>query len=84
MKTALVLLLTLSGCSIFARQPPPASIVCPTVALALCDVTTPPVPEQLAADDAVDRLILALNQRNECAALNRAKLGCLRPGKEKP
>ena len=51
------------------------------MALALCDVTTPPVPAQLAADDAVDRLILALTQRNECAALNRAKLGCLMPGR---
>ena len=78
MKIGLILCLMLSGCSIFARHPPPASVVCPAVALALCDVTTPPVPEQLAADDAVDRLILAMTQRDACAALNRAKLACLR------
>jgi len=70
-------LLMVSGCSLFARQPPPPSIVCPAAAMALCDVSSPPVPEQMAADDAIDRAIYHITQRNECAALNSAKIDCI-------
>lgn len=67
----------LSGCVDGMRQPPPASVVCPKSALALCDISSPPVPQQMAADDAIDRAIFHVAQRNECARLNAAKLACI-------
>ena len=83
MKPALIIIIAmLSGCGLFNRPPPPASVVCPVAAMALCDVSSPPVPEQMAADDAIDRAIYHLTQRNECAQLNAAKLDCLSVGKK--
>ena len=76
--------MTSSGCSLFARQPPPASVVCPAAAMALRDTTSPPIPEQMAADDAIDRAIYHVTQRNECAELNAAKLACLTQSEKKP
>ncbi len=79
----LLALLMASGCSIFSKAPPPASVVCPTASMALCDVSSPPIPDAMAADDAIDRAIYHLAQRNECAQLNAAKLACLTQTKGK-
>ena len=78
-KTSILLGLLISGCApIVSKSPPPASVVCPIAALAECDTSAPPVPNAMAADDAIDRLILALAQRDACAILNSEKLACLR------
>ena len=82
---ALIVCAMLSGCGIFARQPPPPpSVVCPAVAMALCDTKTPPVPAEMTADEAADRATFAIFQRNECAELNAAKLACLNQSRKKP
>ena len=84
MKPALIIIIAmLSGCGLFNRPPPPASVVCPAASMALCDVSSPPVPEQMAADDAIDRAIYYITQRNECAHLNAAKLACIDQKKRK-
>lgn len=79
-KTLILLGLLMAGCGpLISKTPPPVSVVCPSAALAECDTSTPPVPDAMAADDVVDRLILALAQRDACAILNAEKLSCLRP-----
>ena len=85
-KCLILLALLIPGCAIFSRQPPPALTACPAVAMAECDTSDPATPAtaaEISADFALDLATYYKTQRNECAALNRAKLGCLRPGKEK-
>ena len=82
---ALIICAMLSGCgSIISKAPPPASVVCPAAAMALCDTTNPPIPDSMAADDAIDRAIFAVTQRNECDRLNAAKLACINQNEKKP
>ena len=75
---ALIICAMLTGCGpIISKAPPPASVVCPAAAMALCDTKTPPVPAEMSADEAADRATFAIFQRDECAELNAAKLACL-------
>ena len=84
MKAVLILvMLMLSACGpMISKTTPPASVVCPASAMAKCDTKYEPVPDAMAADDAVDRLILAIAQRNQCDQLNDAKAECLTNGKK--
>ena len=85
-RAALVCLL-LGGCLSVTKPPPPTPLVCPFAAMAECDTSEPATPStaaEMSADFALDLATYYRTQRNECAALNRAKIACLRPGKEKP
>jgi hypothetical protein len=83
---AALLCLLLGGCFSFAKPAPtPSPPVC--TAMAECDTSEPAIPTtaaEMSADFALDLATYYKTQRNECAALNRAKIVCLRPGKEKP
>jgi hypothetical protein len=79
--------LFLGGCVSVAKPPPPAQIVCPVSAMAECDTSDPATPAtaaEMSADFSLDLATYFRTQRDECAALNRAKAMCLRPVKEKP
>jgi hypothetical protein len=85
---AALLCVFLGGCFSFTKPSPAASEapVCPAPAMAECDTTDPETPATAAetsADFAMDLATYLRAQRNECAALNRSKIVCLRP-KEKP
>lgn len=88
MKKLLILLaFAISGCITF-KKPPPAATEAPVCApefMAECDTTNPDLPpaSETSADFAMDLAKFHQRQRDECAALNRAKIGCLRP-KDKP
>jgi hypothetical protein len=80
--------LLLGGCFTLTKPTPtpsPKPPVC--TAMAECDTSEPATPAtaaEMSADFALDLATYYKTQRNECAALNRAKAACLRPGKEKP
>jgi hypothetical protein len=83
-RKALILLALLIGGCITLKKPPPAATeapVCAPEAMAECDVTNPGLPpaSDLSADYAMDLAKFHQRQRDECAALNRAKAACLRP-----
>ena len=87
MTRAALLCLFLGGCFSVTKPAPPVPIVCPAAAMAECDTSEPATPAtaaEMSADFALDMATFFRAQRNECAALNRAKAACLRPGKEKP
>lgn len=80
--------LLLSGCfgSVISKAPPPSSAVCPAVSMAECDTSDPATPAtaaEISADFALDLAAFYKAQRTECAKLNSAKAGCLRPDSDK-
>lgn len=84
MKALLILLALLVGGCVTLKRPPPAATeapVCAPEAMAECDTTNPGLPpaSELSADFAMDLAKFHQRQRDECAALNRAKAACLRP-----
>ena len=86
-KCLILLCITMSGCFRLNKPAPPSPQVCAAALLAECDTSDPAMPAtaaEISADFALDLATYYKTQRNECAALNRAKLACLRPGKEKP
>ena len=86
-KCLILLCITMSGCFRLNKPAPPALTVCPAASMAECDTSDPATPEtaaEISADFAMDLATFFKTQRDLCAALNRAKLACLRPGKEKP
>ena len=83
-RAALVCLL-LGGCFSVTKPTPPAPQVCPAAAMAECDTKDPAAPATAAetsADFAMDLATFFKAQRNECAALNHAKAGCINGDKK--
>jgi hypothetical protein len=82
-KLLILLAFAMSGCITLKKPPPAASEapVCATEAMAECDTTNPYLPpaSETSADFAMDLAKFHQRQRDECAALNRAKAACLRP-----
>lgn len=81
--TLILLAFAMGGC-ITLKKPPVAATeapVCASDAMAECDVTNPGLPpaSDLSADYAMDLAKFHQRQRDECAALNRAKAACLNP-----
>jgi hypothetical protein len=73
----------MGGC-ITLKKPPPAATEAPVCApefMAECDTTNPGLPpaSETSADFAMDLAKFHQRQRDECAALNRAKAACVRP-----
>jgi hypothetical protein len=84
---ALLMAINFTGCFRISKPAPPTPLVCPAASMAECDTAEPSIPAtaaEMSADFALDLATYYKAQRNECAALNRAKGACLRPGKEKP
>lgn len=82
-KLLILLAFAMSGCVTF-KKPPPAATEAPVCApefMAECDLYNPPMPprEETSADLALDVAKFHQRQRDECAALNRAKAACLTP-----
>ena len=86
-KLLILLALAMSGCVTFKKPPPAASEapVCAPEFMAECDTTNPDLPpaSELSADFAIDLAKFHQRQRDECAALNKAKAACLRPPEAK-
>lgn len=91
-RVVLVGCLALQGCFSLPKLPQPSTpapelVPCAEVALAECDTKNPETPAtaaEISADFAMDLATFFKTQRNECAALNRAKLDCLGRLKVKP
>ena len=86
-KCLILLCITMGGCGPLISKPtPPATQVCPAAAMAECDTKDPATPATAAetsADFAMDLATFFKAQRNECAALNNAKIDCIKPKSKK-